>query len=456
MPDQTGGLARDKYRRILELLRGIVPEGATDPSMIGPQLPPSMRPIIPPEGDFVGPPMPPTLDLPPFPETPPLRGQVDPATAQRAIERANQANLRQGVQLPPNTSSVPPTPPGAAGDTADSSPTGKPWASVLEKEFFTRLQAREPSPDVSAARERVRNLRSEKNIAEGLGRAGALVTAGDVMFGREREPFVAEDLRKDISEAELQAQPENDPNSEISRSARDILQSNGIEVPETASYASIVATMPSVARVLLGQLSAVGTSGREMRDAFGKIKTHYEGLPEIKGARRNIMDADKVITTLQKRTATADRSVATIMPRLMGEVGNLARYEQERFDKRRGIWNIVRDKPWMFATGTFLEEHRDELIDLVGILRDASLKHMHEQARRTASEWAPIYGMSEEDILPILTGGAPSAPGGAGAATADEPKVNVINPQGKAKVIPRSIWEANEQQYLDGGYKRAD
>jgi len=152
----------------------------------------------------------------------------------------------------------------------------KPWErsqSQREESGIARVGAQE---DARAAKEQeLRRAKGWRDINEGLGgfRKYGSLTAGGVLLGNEGGQVVDEDSRKDIANLEYELSPENDPNSQESVAAREMVkQAFGMDIDPTVPASQIQQFLPAITQ---GLRNSNSQAAAQQRIDFDKEKFQY-------------------------------------------------------------------------------------------------------------------------------------------------------------------------------------
>jgi len=258
----------------------------------------------------------------------------------------------------------------------------------------------------------VRRKRGLKDMAEGLGNI-QMTTVGQMMYGERPEKFIAEDARRDVSEAEFAAAPENDPNSELSRATRSMMQGMGIPVDANMSYSQMMSMGPLMGSSAEAAYERQTASG----DAIATERARILKDTTWKDFEGRLLEASNMKTMMDVNPLGVRASVIALV-KSSGESGRLSDQDIQRF-KRRAGWEGYLDEAHEFVFSDMTDAYKKQLRDLMEAIKKALKKNQATWLKQQARGFSNVPGNEQLDpntlfqaVSPDLDMGAPDEQAG--------------------------------------------
>jgi hypothetical protein len=255
--------------------------------------------------------------------------------------------------------------------------------------------------ELEAERERAETL---KGIAEGLGgfRKYGPITAGGVIHDQPGGQVRAEGLRKKIAELDVQLDLMNDPDSLLSKDARQSMKDIfGVEIGDGATYSMITATTPQLTSILKTHMAVQGKESKYEKDAKGKMLKEYRR--EVRSHERQLSNAEEALRLLKLKTSTGDSAAIRMFLKSSGEHGRLTDQDMRDVKKRwglDGIWDTLVHESW----GALADQHRTD----IGRALEEMTSHLDEKIKDTgllmSHQYQDTYGLDSSDLYNMFTG----------------------------------------------------
>ena len=135
--------------------------------------------------------------------------------------------------------------------------------------------------------------------------------------------------------------------------------------------------------------------GRNFRDSYLKDK-------EIEQARSSLYAASSIRALLDENNPIADRAMKIQLPRLLGEVGNLAQKEQENFGGSQAITEKIKQIIKTAKTGEFTETNKKYISGIVDALSKSAKSKYNERSEKLIDSESRIGDVSKDYLRSIV------------------------------------------------------
>lgn len=272
-------------------------------------------------------------------------------------------------------------------------------------------------------------------------------------------------LKLQSAQMELENEKElNDPKSNISVAARNLLKDMGMQIPESTSAGVLKASGVNVGALLGIKETAKGRRdqmemlaeerklGRDLREeqlkgikeqrTIGNINKLQETFNKDKVAVKaleGINSAEDAEALLDSNTPIGDEAVKRSLARLSGEVGVLTDQDVKAFGGSKSAQDRLNQSVKQLIDGKLTEENRKYMKTILNVFKNRRSEQLDKQAVKIAQQGSNRLGIDVKEAYEAIRPGM-SLP---------EEKVEVINPDGKQGRIPKSQLESA----LSQGYK---
>lgn len=174
-------------------------------------------------------------------------------------------------------------------------------------------------------------------------------------------------------------------------------------------FAKDMATEIYKAKVTGGKQDRVDE--RQQKNLLATYGARFDKDPDVQKAFTEFNQADRASQVLAEGNPIGDSSVRVIAARAAGEVGNLAKNEQEVFGGSPALYTWAKRNASRLATGKLDEEDRQYMTELFDIYKEVSKsriqkRHQYHAERYARASGVPI-GEALKDIGDIQTLGIP-------------------------------------------------
>lgn len=150
----------------------------------------------------------------------------------------------------------------------------------------------------------------------------------------------------------------------------------------------------------------------------------------VKRATQGVAAADPILKILDLENPVADEALKVLIPRLMGEVGNLSQAEQQAYGGSQAIRDTLGQMVERAVSGKLSEQNREYLKQLAGTMKKSQMITLKGRVNNVLGpQMAYISGMSMEKLAPLMSAymGAAMAEGN---AIVEEAKQRIAEGQG--------------------------
>jgi len=339
----------------------------------------------------------------------------------------------------------------------DPSLTDDQLIQIAQKAIQSNVQPQSTVPEAQSELQAAESAGSERfkrsipgQVVKGLGSAFAerspqIKTKDEFVKEETVKPFTREKLAESISSrkaGEKKTQEESalkakldDPNSEESKLAQGLLS----KIYPDRDFGQFSASQ--LDRVLPGALKVFGIESEvgqrqssaqraqakeeRLSSQFEETKSLQKGEIERRKSERGQNVRDKIINDFNKDAAVkklveqesgavnalnlinlqnpvADEAVKTFLARASGEVGNLARSEQERFGGSPAVKNRIQRLLTKSSVGTLPSEDRQFLREIASAMQKNSRNRLKERAGVISKQKSKAFDMNQADVLDLI------------------------------------------------------
>lgn len=141
---------------------------------------------------------------------------------------------------------------------------------------------------------------------------------------------------------------------------------------------------------------------KEEQDAVRNFLGRVDKDLIVKRATQSVSAAKPIMDVLQLENPVADEALKVLIPRLMGEVGNLSQAEQEAYGGSRAITDRLGQAYQKALDGTASEANRKYLWDLATTMYNSSRKVLENRIEQMIPQEVQLSGVDETALRGVV------------------------------------------------------
>ena len=365
-------------------------------------------------------------------------GQSPVEKEQEEIKTPTQTPSRSPAAIPP-MEELPDLPASPAGPPVDPTPTPesvpvskKSALETLMEQYKTAKETRDAEIEKLKEREgQLDILGTITKLGQGVGLAGTGVVPSDMDLAKDTREEIKRLQKEGKSGSQIdeyvklmkfqqlqdQVDPDkNDPNSQISKQAQDQelaqlralkidhnpeeikrMSFNALNSKKSTAYARKARSMFDIAKE--GRLSSKFDLDinkedwkriEKREDDLIKRLNEFNNYPIVKDNMNSIAMSNTAGEILSRKNPLGDKSLVNFLAKASGERGALTEADKKPFGGSMALSSRAKQIIKDYETGTFTDENRKYVRDLVDVYKKAATRNIQKEAIRRANQFGGI------------------------------------------------------------------